>query len=505
MGSPYDLKTDAGKQLFRLLPEIYRTRDGEDAGGQGDLAKYVDACGELLDRIRATLDQRLADSFPDNPPAGLPCQSWLLPYFAQLLDVRLVSPDERGRRDEVANGVAWRQRKGTLEAIERIAEAVGQMEVEIREGWKLTAVTPRVGIPRLPAGALGEDSAFDDHQNHPPWAARHPDLPTATVDLRYPTRAMELAVAPGENPANPAARLTRFAGKPIWWRQVNPHGAPCFPGSFDDVSRRTADLRTPDWRQGHVHPRRVILHAPPPLGLFTPDLLPVLGDTLIDDEKEHLLENLIINGTLRIEAGRVRLRRCAVRAIEVTAPSGGLEVPVVVAEDCMLDKMVAPGLVRLEYCTALGDLQIGRLQASDSLFVGRLELDAGSKEKPHCIRYSRIPDKLDEPWLLDFHNTSEWPIFYAFDFIESGKVVRRTARFGEPGCGVLHPGTPEAVWFGAEDGGEMGAHHGWHYSLLLAAVLDKLREFLPVGMEAVIAPDPRLHRPPVPPCDAMES
>jgi hypothetical protein len=494
--------TATGTQLYGILPEVYRTRDSVEAGGEGDLARFLDVFGELLDRIRATLDQRLADSFPDNPPAGLTCQPWLIPYFAQLLDVRLVSPDEKGRRDEVANAVAWRQRKGTLTAIEQIVEAVGQMEVEIREGWRLTAVTPRIGMPRLPAGALGEDPLFDDFRNHPIWAARHPDLPTATVDFRYPARAIEVAVAPGEFPSNPAAKLTTFAGAPVWWRQVNSHGAPCFPGSFDDVSRRTVDLRTPDWRQGHIHPKRVILHGPPPLGFFEPGLFPVhTGDMLLDEDKEHLLEDLVIDGTLTVAAGTVMLRRCAVRALEVTIPAGAMDEPVVDARECLFDTMAVPGLLRLEYCTILGKCECGRLQSSDSLFAGQLKLNSRLLKHPHCIRFSRIPPELAAAALLTHRNTTERPVFYAFEFDEGGAVVRRSSRFGEPGCGVLHPATPEAVRFGAEDGGEMGAHHGWRYSLLMAAVLDKLKEFLPVGMEAVITPDLRLHRAPFPPCD----
>ncbi len=494
-------KTATGRQLHGMLPEVYRTRDGSEAGGAGDLARYLDACGELLDRIRATLDQRLADSFPDNPAEGRACQPWLLPFFAQLLDVSLVSPDERGRRDEVANAVAWRQRKGTLTAIEQIAEAVGRMEAEIVEGWRRTAVTPRLAMPLLPAGALGEDAAFDGFRRHPLWAARHPDLPAATPDLRFPARAMEVAVAADEFPANPAAKLTSFAGKPTWWRQVNVHGAPCFPGSFDDVSRRTADLRTPDWRQGHIHPKRVVLHAPPPLGFFEPGLFPVQGDTLIDTRKEKLIEDLVIDGTLKVVAGSVRLRRCAVRALEVTVPAGTMETPVVTAEDCLVGKMAVPGLARLEYCTVLDGLSCGRLQASDCIFDGMVALAAAAKELPHCIRFSRIPPGLSAPGLLAFRNCTERPVFYSFEFDVGGAVVRRIARFGEPGCAVLHPATPESVRFGAEDGGEMGAHHGWRYSLLMAAVLDKLKEFIPVGMEAVIVPDLRLHRAPHPPCE----
>ena len=143
-----------------------------------------------------------------------------------------------------------------------------------------------------------------------------------------------------------------------------------------------------------------------------------------------------------------------------------------------------------------------RCRASDCLFAGQLTLNPGLLKNPHCIRFSRVPPGVVTTALLIHRNTTERPVFYAFEFDEGGAVVRRTARFGEPGCAVLHPATPEAVRFGAEDGGEVGAHHGWRYSLLMAAVLDKLKEFLPVGMEAVIAPDLRLHRAPFPPCDA---
>jgi len=128
-------------------------------------------------------------------------------------------------------------------------------------------------------------------------------------------------------------------------------------------------------------------------------------------------------------------------------------------------------------------------------------LSAAVMEMPHCIRFSRIPPGLSAPGLLAFRNCDERPVFHSFEFDEGGAAVRRIARFGEPGCAVLHPATPESVRFGAEDGGEMGAHHGWRYSLLVAAVLDKLKEFIPVGMEAVIAPDLRLHRAPHPPCE----
>lgn len=482
------LKTKSSEELYRLLPEVYRTRDTLDDGKPGDLGRYLDACGGLLDLVRATLDQRLADSFPDNPANGPACQPWLIPYFAQLVDVRLVSPDERGRREEVANAVAWRQAKGTLAVVEQIAEAVGQMEAEVQEGWRRTATTPRIDRRQLPASALGEDPLFDAFTEHPLWAARHPDLITATPDLRHPSRAMQLLPPAGSAPSNPAARQTRFSGQPTWWRQVNLHGAPCFPGSYEDVSPRTADLRTPDWHQGLFHPRRVILHVPPASGFFTPDRTILSGDLEISADNQ-LLENAVIDGTLRISAGSLTLRNCAVRAVEATAPAGSLAVPILAAENSLFGSITAAGLVRFEYCTLLGSLACDRIQASDSIFAGTLSLKPAPADKAHCIRFSRVPAGLAVPHLLRYRNSSASPLFF-------------NETFGSPGCAVLHPATLSSIRFGAEDGGEMGACHQWHHALLSVAVLDKLKEFLPVGMEAVIVPDPRLCQLPFPPCQS---
>ena len=101
------IKTQSGRQLFELLPEVYRSRDTIGPEARGDLSRYLDACGHLLDLIRRTLDQRLTDIFPDESAAVPPGQTWLLPYIADLLDVRMVSPDEAGRREEVANAVLF--------------------------------------------------------------------------------------------------------------------------------------------------------------------------------------------------------------------------------------------------------------------------------------------------------------------------------------------------------------------------------------------------------------
>jgi hypothetical protein len=56
----------------------------------------------------------------------------------------------------------------------------------------------------------------------------------------------------------------------------------------------------------------------------------------------------------------------------------------------------------------------------------------------------------------------------------------------------LHPANTDAIRAGAEDGGELGAYHHQHLCLRESAVREKLVEYLPFGIEAVLVPDPRL-------------
>jgi hypothetical protein len=512
--------------LYQIVPVVYRNRDS------GDLKKYFQACGLLLDQIHHTLKQRMTDNFPDNPIDGsAACQEWLLPYFADLLDVRLVSPSVKGRRDEVANAVRWRQGKGTLQVIEDIAEAVGRLEVVLQEGWKRVAVTPRLNTPRIPATHFGY--ADDAPATPPSMAARHPGLPAATVDFRCPSGAVAATTS------NPAAQQSTVDGDTHVWRQASYHGAPCYPNSYEDVSRRTVDFRAPDWRRGHFHPERVLLYTVPPAGFFKPNL-PVVNwsntedfsDAFLDlieikkeDDNvttyrnksfgtEHFVpvrvrgviqlgqtasgtgdadahrwrfEGLIFDNRVELDAGRLQLDTCAVR-IRVEVHSADRDEPVIEARHCLLQSVqVARGLARLEYCTVLQTTLTEAIQASDCIFLGRIRNDLGASTAPDrgCVRYSRVR-KDQAPGGMQFSFiTHKRPVMYSTTIAVSSVAADR-------GCGVLHPATPEAIRHGAEDGAEMGAYHQDHFSLLAEAMVDKLADYLPVGLQAVIIPDQRL-------------
>lgn len=708
----YAFDSRLGKQLYQLLPEVYRTRDktlskDSAATNNSHLAKFLDAHGHLLDLIHATLEQQLKDTLPETS------QDWLLPYFAELLAVNIVSPDSQGKHAEVANAVTWRQRKGTLKCVEDIAEAVGHMEVELQEGWKRVAITAKIGMPIMPAKAW--DNTLTINKSSPADAARHPALPAAMVDLRRASRAMDA------EPENPAARRSTFSGITTFWHQVNRHGVACFPGSFDDVSRRTVDIRTPDAVNGRYHPKRLLVFTPPPSGLFPEKPIELAWLNRNNPEYEHLIEDMEENGKwiirnktrrvieitdavvlspskpcfieginfsnrLHLKQGSVELHR--VEAKEVQVDTVSTEKPVLTATDCLFDELsvgagvawlnsctviskaflvsinaidcifmamsgvdisgvlqysripgnppidtdnmtiedcvsdvpvffknqvtlnakavlspatvksiyagasdkgemgyfhsgrqakpvrirgnftgpsaltlpesndyalsdvvfegnveikngslelvrsavksitvtadivkddnnniipsllltdcvfdlvsVTNGLVRMEYCTVMKQIQAKQLQASDCIFIGSISNGSGSSPESGCIRYSRIPEGFDGTVVnisntVTGNNTRERPAFITLFYCnDDGSYIKREPQYGEPGYAVLNLVSSEAIRFGAEDANEMGAYHHKYYSLKQNAVIEKIREFVPVGIEPILIHDAHL-------------
>ena len=458
--------------LYRLLPQVYRSRDNGGDAEAGDMQAFLRVFGAVLNRFDATLDQRLADAFPDAPPPSraresLACQAWVSPYFADLLDVSLASPHADGRRTEVAKAVAWRQRKGALGCLEDIARSVAGMEMVVREGWRLVARTPWI----------------DGHDAE--WPAR-------TVNLFQKSCAL-----PADNAAGYAVR--------------NPAGAPCAPGSYADRSTRTADLRNAGGARGQTHPGRVLLYFPPPAGFFpadgpaldwadretaredglidweeAPGLLRIRGRLKVPLRLENLslpggplrleLEGLTLSDALVLPAGsRLQAGRCAFRVVVVKGGRDEERPEAVEAVDCLFGVLRAAQGLRLEYCTVLGFCATTLIRASDCLFRETIGTPAGG-----CVRYSRLQTEPDAEVSLEAGScTCDPPRFFS-------------TVFGQPGCGVLHPQTPKAIRFGAEDRGEMGAYHHQCIALALEAVLDKTRDYLPAGLEPALIPDPAL-------------
>lgn len=508
------MSEDFAHTLYRILPAYYRQRDET-----GDLQTYLAGCGALLDAVHATLRQRFADNFPDNPAdGGQAAQDWLLPYFADLVDATLVSPMADGRRDELAHAIRWRQGKGTLATIESIIEAIGQTEAVVQEGWQRVAMTPRLDRPLRPARSLGY---AQEPAGSPANLARHPDLPAATVDMRCPSRAMTA------DPNTPGVQRTTIDGEAKLWRQGSHHGAPCFPGSFEDISPRTPDMRTPDWQAGHYHPRRVLAYLPPPSGFFPPGAetvnwqdVPSAGylDAIeIDTESEPGVvihrnislrngpfRHVRVNGAVTLDTAetqgaayrfegisfasavtssgaRLSFYRCAMASAETGLVD--LLAPALDLRACLTTGLSAPdGRTRLEGVTVLGATQARAIEASETLFDGLVHAPGDDTAAPPdggCIRFSRIDPAQPEGLLQLWQTTTEAPAFF-------------TRTFPDRHVGVLSPATHPAILTGAEDEGEIGAFHEARHAAVRAAILTKLTDFLPVGQEVVLIPDIRL-------------
>ena len=572
-------RKDSVEILYKNLPDIYREKDKDQ---NFDLYNYLSAFGLVLDKTRHTLEQRYVDSFPDGGEDEAPCQDWLVPYFADLFAVELRSPTRHGQRNEVSNAVRWAQRKGTLGTAEEIIEAISLTEGVVQEGWQRVATTARIGIPVPDAISMGEvQSLFPDAGMTLPTRAAeiasHPGMPNVTPHVQCHSRVVEtdpynwaaqswsgnrsLRVWPSDD-SDPYV-LERDADQ-IYWRQIHPHGVPCFMkgtdwgDTYQDVSVRTPDTRTPKNAVGEViggfHPKRLIAFLPSPEGICVEDsfdftstdlevdiLDPLLAAIAFEDGKpleerrpiSEIIEALELNqlkdignspphkirnfvtltvdpdgalvirnmtshsikiddpfvltddidirfeklrftDTVTQNAGRMFFYRCAIKSFVSNINDGPLSIRSYF-QDCLIDNLTSQSAtIQCEYVTVLNGLIAQRLLASDCIFATDDET-AIEPGVDSCVRYSRI---LPEPYASDNRNTPAKVIW-----------ADNAAEFCQSGCAVLASDCPDDIRFGAEDGGEMGVHHAWYLAAQDEALTQKLKQYLPIGIEPVIVRD----------------
>ncbi len=109
------------ERLYRLLPGVYRSRDTA-----GELRAFLGLFADELLRLRANVNQQLADHFVDS------CQDWMLPYLADLVGTDVLYADGVRNRVDVKNTIRWRRAKGTLAGLEDMTQGVS--------GWGAHAV-----------------------------------------------------------------------------------------------------------------------------------------------------------------------------------------------------------------------------------------------------------------------------------------------------------------------------------------------------------------------------
>ena len=547
MTSIDDLKSRAGQLLYRELPEEYRYQDPAPEGELGDLEAYLHGFGHLLDLVRGTTEQAYADAFAEPADNGRRIQTWLIPYLAELVGAELRAPDPEMRRAELNNAVDWYKSKGSVETVNEIADVVSGAEASVVEGWRLTLTTPRLGLPPFtaPAEAMG---------NGEPGQA--PGLPLGTPDIRYLNRA--IVDDAGSDPLYLLSRAARDGlgrlrpAESVFWKPLARRGAPCFPGAYDDTAARTPDVRDPALGRVGPHPSRTIIHVRPPEGLFETGLngsinphvsdLPIdpadttrqlirpvevlramglLDEGAIDtseiDGEVVLPDRLKVRGNLEVPPGvnlvfedilftgavilndadaRVEFRRSGAERLTISMPT---DDPAVIATDSLFNRIGGGvGFARLVYCTVLKNVALERLHASDCIFAGKLiDLDCSGDDS--CVRYSRVSDLGELAGCgaeKSPSNTDDDPNFIRLWFQDGDDCVLRPAKYGEPGAGVLDLSSTPAIRAGAEDEGEMGAHHHRFFAAQIRALELKLTDYLPLGQEVAIRYDAHLSRPP---------
>lgn len=127
-------------RLYELLPAIYRLRDADRGYPLRDLLRVV---SEQVNAVEDDIAQLYDNWFIET------AQSWVVPYIADLVgytpvnaasDPTTSSPEEDRiliPRQEVANTIGYRRRRGTLSVLEELAQAVTGWPARATEFFRL--------------------------------------------------------------------------------------------------------------------------------------------------------------------------------------------------------------------------------------------------------------------------------------------------------------------------------------------------------------------------------
>lgn len=147
------------KQLYELLPALYRIRDTElaikmlspeeravfdqlpfisESQVNGPIKSLLSIIAEQVVLLEENLDQLYDDQFIET------CAEWVVPYIGQLVGTRgLLSIENASfsERGEVANTIAYRRRKGTASVLEQLAHDVTGWDSNVVEYFERLATT----------------------------------------------------------------------------------------------------------------------------------------------------------------------------------------------------------------------------------------------------------------------------------------------------------------------------------------------------------------------------
>ncbi|MFP5391140.1 MAG: hypothetical protein ACLGI6_06290, partial [Gammaproteobacteria bacterium] len=134
--------------LWRLLPEVYRASDSEDADQAGPLRELVQRLGAQIAVVRRSIDRTGQDQSIDT------CDDWLIPYMGELLACHIVAGlDARAQRLDVAKTIYYRRRKGTVALLEELSADITGWNARVVEFFRRLArarhqFDPEIGTER---------------------------------------------------------------------------------------------------------------------------------------------------------------------------------------------------------------------------------------------------------------------------------------------------------------------------------------------------------------------
>lgn len=197
-------------------------------------------------------------------------------------------------------------------------------------------------------------------------------------------------------------------------------------------------------------------------------------EVLSDGPRNNDSLELIIEGTI---CGKVELAKSVSRLVVAESILDGDGGTALLADGTV---------VRIEKSTILGRTQTRILEASNSIFIGRVEVE---QEQEGCIRFCYLPQGPNTP--RRFRCQPDLVLKGRFGS-EKEAVLCRTRpvftslRYGDPGYAQLSLACAEEIRTGAEDGSEMGAFNSLQQPQREANLGAALEEYLPFGLEAGI-------------------
>jgi hypothetical protein len=210
--------TLSADQIYALLPAIHRIRDtslGEP------LRALFGVIGEQVGVLEQDLTNFYADEFIET------CAPWIVPYIGDLIGWTPLLPGVPGTaagRAEVANTIGYRQRKGTVIALEQLGADVTGRPVRVIEYFRRLAVNQSFRHLRRDAGGYADlrDGAALARLGRPfETASRTADVrriaPRDRPPLEPDTTALDIALhGPGRfNIPNIGAWVWRWLSNPV--------------------------------------------------------------------------------------------------------------------------------------------------------------------------------------------------------------------------------------------------------------------------------------------------